>query len=429
MKRPFFALLTLMLALLAACGDPVPMTPTASGDAVTSADPSPVVTSAVTTTSGSTTTLPTPTTTAPVPPAPSVTALPKTDHLVTEPPVTGDAPTTDAPITVPPVTTGVPTTDAPPVIEPPAKVEDLPEMGDAPSVLEYSDRRILYTLEKTVLSTADGTVLIRLGAGHALIAVEETEETVTILYRGWLCELSADQLTEEAPSSALALQSALGGIYYPASTRLIAVDAGHQGKAMKEKEPLGPGSDKLKAMLSSGTAGVSTRIAERELNLRVSLLLRDELISRGYSVMMIRESHSVTISNAQRAQMANAYGADAFVRIHANGSANPESRGAMTICQTKINPYNGHLYEDSYALSLCMLEHYSAVTGIRLKKVWQTDTMTGINWAMVPVTIVEMGYMSNAEEDELMATDAFRKIAAVGMADGLDAYFEWKSAN
>ncbi|MBQ7354872.1 MAG: N-acetylmuramoyl-L-alanine amidase [Clostridia bacterium] len=429
MKRPIFTLLALLPVLLTACGDPASVTPTVGGDAVTFADPSPAVTSAGTTVSGSTTTLPTPTTTVPVPPTPSVTEPPKTDVPATESPVTTDVPTTDAPITEPPVTNDVPTTDAPPVIEPPAKVEELPEMGDAPSVLEYSDRRVLYTVEETTLSTADGTVLIRLGAGHALIAVEETEEAVTILYRGWLCSLSADQLTEEAPSSALALQDALGGIYYPASTRLIAVDAGHQGKAMKEKEPLGPGSDDLKAMLSSGTAGVSTRIAERELNLRVSLLLRDELIARGYSVLMIRESHSVTISNAQRALMANAYGADAFVRIHANGSANSETRGAMTICQTKINPYNGQLYEESYALSLCMLEHYSAVTGIRLKKVWQTDTMTGINWATVPVTIVEMGYMSNAEEDELMATDAFRKSAAVGMADGLDAYFEWKSAN
>ena len=263
MKRPIFTLLALLPVLLTACGDPASVTPTVGGDAVTFADPSPAVTSAGTTVSGSTTTLPTPTTTVPVPPTPSVTEPPKTDVPATESPVTTDVPTTDAPITEPPVTNDVPTTDAPPVIEPPAKVEELPEMGDAPSVLEYSDRRVLYTVEETTLSTADGTVLIRLGAGHALIAVEETEEAVTILYRGWLCSLSADQLTEEAPSSALALQDALGGIYYPASTRLIAVDAGHQGKAMKEKEPLGPGSDDLKAMLSSGTA-VSwlTRVAK-----------------------------------------------------------------------------------------------------------------------------------------------------------------------
>ncbi|MBQ8287696.1 MAG: N-acetylmuramoyl-L-alanine amidase [Clostridia bacterium] len=401
MKRPFFVLLTLTLALLTACGEP------ASGN--TSADESsktattPAVTPELTTPNTPVTTAPQPMTTAPI--------------------------TSNVPETEPPETTDTPTTEAPPVTEPPAVPEDLPEMGPAPSVLEYADRKILYTLDETLLMTADGTVVTDLRAGHAVLAVEQIDETVTILYRGWLCVLDVDQLTGDVPASAVETQNTMGGIYYPAGAKLIAVDAGHQGKAMKEKEPLGPGSTELKAMLSSGTAGVSTRIAERELNLQVSLLLRDELISRGYSVMMIRETHEVTLSNAQRAQIANAYGADAFVRVHANGSTNPDARGAMTICQTAKNPYNGELYEESYALSECMLESYCAATGIKLNNVWATDTMTGINWAQIPVTIMEMGYMSNAEEDELMATTAFRKNAAIGMADGLDAFFEWENAN
>lgn len=69
----------------------------------------------------------------------------------------------------------------------------------------------------------------------------------------------------------------------------------------------------------------------------------------------------------------------------------------MTICMTPSNPYNGALYEKSRALSDCVLERLGAALDKpqNERTLWQTDTMTGINYSEVPVTIVEMGFMTN----------------------------------
>jgi N-acetylmuramoyl-L-alanine amidase len=181
----------------------------------------------------------------------------------------------------------------------------------------------------------------------------------------------------------------------------------------------------MKAEVTWGAEGIYTAQAEYELNLQVSLLLRDELIKRGYSVVMIRETNNVQISNMERAQVANKYSADAFVRIHANSWTDESLHGAMTICQSRQNPYPDCVahYEQSHSLSQLVLDEFCAQTGIGKLNVREMDNMTATNWCRVPTTIVEMGFLSNTMDDKLMATDYFRLEAAIGIANGLDAYF------
>ena len=204
---------------------------------------------------------------------------------------------------------------------------------------------------------------------------------------------------------------------------VVVIDPGHQLRGDNTKEPNGPGSSTMKARVTSGTSGVATGVAEYILNLDISLKLKTELENRGYVVHMTRSTHDVNISNKERAEYANSVNADIAVRIHANGSSDSSIRGVETYGPSASNPYVSHLSNASMSLSKCIVDAYSAATGFRNRGARTSDIMTGINWSSVPVTIVELGYMSNADEDRAMQDATMQNNMVQGIANGIDAYF------
>ncbi len=204
--------------------------------------------------------------------------------------------------------------------------------------------------------------------------------------------------------------------------KVIVIDPGHQTKANSEKEPIGPGASETKAKVSGGATGVATGKTEYQLNLEVSLKLKAALEQKGYTVIMTRTTNDVNLSNSERAQIANNANAAAFIRVHANSVDTSSVKGVLTMCQTANNPYNGNLAAKSYSLSKAVLDNFASETGAVNKGVTRTDTMSGINWCTVPTTIVEMGFMSNPEEDKLMSTEDYQNKMVNGIVKGIEQF-------
>lgn len=206
---------------------------------------------------------------------------------------------------------------------------------------------------------------------------------------------------------------------------IIGIDPGHQSESvdMSALEPNGPGSSEMKAKCSTGTQGSYSGVPEYQLNLEVSLQLRDELEQRGYQVVMTRTDNETAISNMERAQYVAAEGAEIYVRIHANGDDSHTASGALSMSPSQNNPYIPQLFDESNRLSQCIIDSYCAATGFQNLGVQYYDNMTGINWSTVPVTILEMGFMTN-QNDDLKLNDAeFQKTMVQGIANGIDSYF------
>lgn len=204
----------------------------------------------------------------------------------------------------------------------------------------------------------------------------------------------------------------------PLSGLLIGIDPGHQAHGNSDREPVAPGSSETKAKVSSGTQGVVSRVPEYETNLTVSLQLRDLLEAYGAEVHMTRETNDVDISNIERALIFNEANADLVLRIHCNGSTNSAAEGiGLYVTAT------GQIAEESYAIAEVILDAMAAKTGADKDGVFRRDTYSGLNWSEVPSMIVEMGFMSNPEEDLKLQDPEYQQKLVEGMVEGIAAYF------
>ncbi|MFP3379900.1 N-acetylmuramoyl-L-alanine amidase [Bacillus sp. SIMBA_069] len=208
---------------------------------------------------------------------------------------------------------------------------------------------------------------------------------------------------------------------------LVVIDPGHQQKANLNLEPIGPGATTQKYKVTDGTTGVVTKKREAVLVLEMASVLKEKLEAKGIQVLMTRTSQDVDISNKERATFANDHKADLFLRLHADGSENPNQSGFAVLTPAEGSPYTKEIYAESLQISQTIVNKMRENQQVKVNGIKFRDDLSGFNWAKVPGVLLELGFMSNPEEDKKLSDPQYVNSLLQSVTDSVDEYRKSKA--
>ncbi|KXG08775.1 Germination-specific N-acetylmuramoyl-L-alanine amidase [Anoxybacillus sp. P3H1B] len=194
----------------------------------------------------------------------------------------------------------------------------------------------------------------------------------------------------------------------PLSGRIIILDPGHGGP--------------------DGGAVGGGKVLEKDIALDVAKKLRDYLQQQGALVLLTREddrdlaaedtkgySRRKAEDLKKRVQMINESEADLFISIHLNAIPSPKWKGAQTF-------YYGTYIENERVAKFIQAELRRNLENTdRSAKI--LDTVYLLKYAKKPGALVEVGFLSNPEERELLHSDPYQTKLAASIYKGVLRYF------
>ena len=199
---------------------------------------------------------------------------------------------------------------------------------------------------------------------------------------------------------------------YVLANKLIVVDPGHGGR-------------------DPGKIGVSG-VPEKEINLEVSKRLAMVLGQMGVAVILTRDT-DIDLSDSstpgwhgkkrqdlsRRADMANTRDADLYISVHCNAFPSSREHGA----QVFSHPESGQ----SKILADCIQKEMTTILGNTKRQAKQVDYYA-LRKAKMPAAIVEIGFVTNPEEDKLLQDPLYQSKVAWSIAAGIVKYYSGEQA-
>ncbi|NME64786.1 N-acetylmuramoyl-L-alanine amidase [Clostridium cadaveris] len=203
----------------------------------------------------------------------------------------------------------------------------------------------------------------------------------------------------------------------------IVIDPGHAVKANLEKEPLSPGSNVMKIKDGGGASGVVTGIPEYKIAMRVAKELNEKLTAKGYNSVMTKTDENLSLGNVERAEIGNKANADLVIRLHCDSFDNASAKGASILIPKGVNENTKAIAASSEKYGKILLDTYCSKMNIKNRGLIYSEDMTGFNWSKVPVVLIEMGFLSNPDEDNMMSESSFPEKSATAISEGIEKIF------
>lgn len=185
-----------------------------------------------------------------------------------------------------------------------------------------------------------------------------------------------------------------------APTRTVYLDPGHGGED--------PGA------IFTDEAGVIWK--ESDINLGVALKVRDILKANGVTVLMSRETDK-TVELVDRPLDANKKQATLFVSVHTNSFFADTAYGIETWGTLEYSATYAGITDKNLANNI--QKEVIKQTGGYSRGVKDSTGLAVLRHSIMPSVLIEVGFISNTKERELMFSESYRAKLAQGIADGI----------
>jgi N-acetylmuramoyl-L-alanine amidase len=254
------------------------------------------------------------------------------------------------------------------------------------------------------------------------------------------------ELAFRADSRELRLGNTLVWLHEPMQ-RLLGAWAIREVEALRVVDPMLRPPEYLRGVrsrvvvLDPGHGGIDTgakgrhHTEEKRAALDIARRVRAHLLAVGLTVYMTRENDRF-IELEERSRMAKRLGADLFVSIHLNSAENTLAQGvetfvlasphyASTAGGSRVGPLTGNQYDAAHAI-LGFQVHRSLLeqTGA-IDRGLKRSRFIVLKNAPCPAVLVECGFLSHADEEKKLMTEAYRAVVARGIAKGIVDYVNY----